>query len=96
MNDDIDFSKSSILVSFVAGGLAGAAVALLLAPSTGRRTRRLIHQRIRDGAERGRKASDRIARKGRAALDGASNYIGEQQKDLEQRLERLVTAKTGL
>lgn len=96
MNDDIDFSKSSILVSFVAGGLAGAAVALLLAPLSGQRTRSLINQRIRNGAERGRKASDRIARKGRAVLDGASNYIGEQQKDLEQRLERLVAAKTGL
>ena len=95
MNDDIDFSKSSILVSFVAGGLTGAAVALLLAPLSGRRTRRLVNQRIRNGAERGRKASDRIARKGRAVLDGASNYIGEHQKDLEQRLERLVSAKTG-
>lgn len=96
MNDDIDFSKSSILVSFVAGGLAGAAVALLIAPLSGRRTRRLIHERIRDGAERGRKASDRVARRGRAVLDGASNYLGGQQKDLEHRLEHVVSAKTGV
>jgi len=77
VNDDI----GGILVSFVAGGLTGAAVALLLAPQSGHGTRRLINQRIRDGVDRGRKARQHIASTGRDALGGASNYLGRQQKD---------------
>jgi gas vesicle protein len=72
VNDDIGVSQSSILVSFVAGGLTGAAVALFLAPQSGQRTRSLINQQIRDGVDRGRKARERIASKGREALEGAS------------------------
>jgi gas vesicle protein len=82
VNDDIGSWRSSILVSFVAGGLTGAAVALLLAPQSGQGTRSLINQRIRDGVDRGRKAGQRIASKGRDALEGASSYLGRQQKDL--------------
>lgn len=85
MNHDIRFSKSNILASFVAGGLTGAAVALLLAPQSGQRTRILINQRIRDELDRGRKARERIASKGREVLEGATNYLGKRQKDLEQR-----------
>jgi len=76
-------------------GLTGAAVALLLAPQSGQGTRSLINQRIRDGVDRGRKARERIARKGREVLEGASNYLGKQQKDLEQRHDRLVSVEAG-
>lgn len=72
MNDDITFSKSSVFVSFVAGGLTGAAVALLFAPESGQETRSLINKRMRDGVDRGRRVRERIASKGRAALEGAS------------------------
>lgn len=76
MNDDIGISKSRVFLSFVAGGVTGAAVALLLAPHSGAGTRRLIQQRIQEGADRGRKAGQRIAGKGRDALDAASRYLG--------------------
>ena len=95
MKDDSGFSSSSILVSFVVGGLTGAAVALLLAPQSGQSTRRLINRQIREGVDGGRKASERIASKGREVLDGASNYLGKQRKDLGQRLERLASVEGG-
>jgi gas vesicle protein len=77
MNDDGGFSHSSLLVSFVAGGLTGAAVALLFAPQSGERTRSELKDGIRDGVERGRKESVRIASKGPDALERASNYLGK-------------------
>jgi gas vesicle protein len=88
VNDDIGFSKSSILVSFVAGGLTGAAVAILLAPQSGQSTRRLINRHIKDGVDRGREASEHIAAKGREVLEGASSHLGKAQKD-EQRHDRV-------
>src|SRR5688500_15693634 len=44
----------SNLSAFALGGLAGAALALLLAPSSGEETRRQMRDKIRRGAERGR------------------------------------------
>jgi hypothetical protein len=67
-NDD---SASTALISFLLGGVAGAALAVLFVPTTGRDTRRLISEGVRDGAERSRA----LARRGKAALDAAGRAV---------------------
>jgi gas vesicle protein len=42
-------SSGALLVAFVAGAVAGAAVALLFAPATGDDTREYLGQRAREG-----------------------------------------------
>jgi gas vesicle protein len=42
----------AVLLAFVAGAIAGAAVALLFAPATGEETRDFIGQRAREGREK--------------------------------------------
>ena len=42
----------AVLLAFVAGAIAGAAVALLFAPATGEETRDFINQRAREGREK--------------------------------------------
>ncbi|HEY3092997.1 MAG TPA: YtxH domain-containing protein [Vicinamibacterales bacterium] len=42
----------AVLLAFVAGAIAGAAVALLFAPATGEETRDYIGQRAREGREK--------------------------------------------
>lgn len=42
----------AVLLAFVAGAIAGAAVALLFAPATGEETREYIGQRAREGREK--------------------------------------------
>jgi hypothetical protein len=64
---DRDDSASTALISFVLGGVAGAALAVLFAPLAGSDTRRRIGEGLREGAERTR----HLARRGRAALDAA-------------------------
>jgi gas vesicle protein len=44
--------SGALLVAFVAGAVAGAAVALLFAPASGDDTRDYIGQRAREGRER--------------------------------------------
>lgn len=42
----------AVLLAFVAGAVAGAAVALLFAPATGEETRDYLNQRAREGREK--------------------------------------------
>jgi gas vesicle protein len=49
---DRDDAASTALISFLLGGLTGAAIAVLFAPSAGGDTRGRIGQRLRDGAAR--------------------------------------------
>ena len=41
-----------VMLAFIAGALAGAAVALLYAPATGDETREFLGQRAREGREK--------------------------------------------
>ena len=54
-----------MLVAFIAGAIAGAAVALLFAPATGEETRGYLGQRAREGKDRATEA----ARQGRDMLN---------------------------
>ena len=54
-----------MLVAFIAGAIAGAAVALLYAPATGEETREYLGQRAREGRDRAAEA----ARQGRELLN---------------------------
>jgi gas vesicle protein len=66
-----------LLVAFIAGAMAGAAVALLFAPASGEETRDYLGQRAREGRERAAEA----ARQGRELLN-------RQRENLATALER--------
>jgi gas vesicle protein len=67
----------SVLVAFVLGAVAGAAVALLWAPAAGEETRRAIGQRARESKD---KASE-AARQGR-------DFLRTQRDNLSSAFER--------
>ena len=52
MAKDDNLGGGAVLLAFVAGALAAAAVALLFAPATGEETRDYIGQRAREGREK--------------------------------------------
>jgi len=58
---DSGSSAGTVLVSFVLGAVAGAAIALLYAPATGEETRRRLAEKAREGRER----AQRMAEEGR-------------------------------
>jgi gas vesicle protein len=68
-----------VAVALVAGTV-GAAVALLLAPDTGRNTRKKIARRM----ERERQ---QLAREGRRLIDDASEYVEDRLKDGRRAVE---------
>ncbi len=64
----------SILVAFIFGAVAGAAVALLYAPATGRETREYLGERAREGREKAAEAAEKgrqMIKEGRETLNTA-------------------------
>jgi gas vesicle protein len=73
-----------VLVAFVLGAIAGAAVALLVAPASGEETRRKLGERAREGRDKATEA----ARQGREFLrnqrDGLSTAFERGKEAFEQ------------
>ncbi len=92
MSDDRGTGASGIILSFILGGLAGAALAVLFAPRSGEETREMLDEKLRESAERGRRLRDRAVAKGREALDDASEYLDKHRETLEKRRDRLTAA----
>jgi gas vesicle protein len=94
MSDDNDSGggASSVILAFLLGGVTGAALALLYAPRSGRETRDILNERLRETAERGRELRDTAVSRGRELVDEASGYVDRQREVLGQRKERLAAA----
>jgi gas vesicle protein len=72
-----DGNGGAVLVAFLAGAVAGAAVALLLAPAAGRETREFLGEKAREGRE---KAAE--------AARGAREVIQRQRETIASAIER--------
>ena len=65
-------SGGNVLMAFVLGAAAGAAIALLYAPATGEETRR----KLKDKARAGREKAEAVARDGREFLSRQRENLG--------------------
>jgi gas vesicle protein len=74
MNDRTAYS--SWMLCFLAGGLAGASAALLLAPQSGKATREGMRSKLRDTADSARGLKDRVVRRGEEVRDEAARRVG--------------------
>jgi gas vesicle protein len=70
-------SGGTVVLAFLAGAIAGAAVALLFAPAAGEETRQLLGEKAREGRER---AAD-AARQGR-------EFLAKQKDTVKSALDR--------
>lgn len=85
MTQQENSSTSGVLLSFVVGGLAGAALAILFAPRSGRETREILADRVKDGVAKGRDLKNDVLSR--------SQHLKEEAVDfLEERKERLGAA----
>ena len=77
-------SPVGLLLCFVAGSVAGASAALLLAPQSGRATRQMVRRKVRDTAGSTRWLKDQVIERDRQIKDEAT-----------QRVEDAVSVLTG-
>jgi gas vesicle protein len=66
-----------VLVAFALGAIAGAAIALLYAPSTGEETRRKLAEKAREGRDK----AEALARQGR-------EFVDRQRENVTAAVER--------
>jgi gas vesicle protein len=70
-------SGGTVVLAFLAGAIAGAAVALLFAPAAGEETRQLLGEKAREGRDRAAEA----ARQGR-------EFLAKQKDTVKSALDR--------
>jgi gas vesicle protein len=83
---------SGVVLSFLVGALSGAALAILFAPRSGRETRELLGEKLRETTERGKRASEQALERGREAAEDAARYLERQRDALDKRRDRLASA----
>ena len=64
-------SGASVLVAFLVGAVAGAAIALLYAPAPGEETRRKLAEKARQGRDR----AQQMAKEGREFVDRQRDHL---------------------
>ncbi len=92
MTSDDRNTGAGILLSFMMGALSGAALAILFAPRSGRETREMLGERLRETADRGRQLGEQAVEKGREMAEDATGYLDRQRESLERRRDRLAAA----
>lgn len=77
MAKDEGASAGTVLLAFLAGAVAGAAVALLYAPTSGQETREYLGSKAREGRERASAIAERVRQ-----------VINESRETLANAIER--------
>jgi gas vesicle protein len=84
-------SYSAMTFSFLAGGIAGATVALLLAPHSGKVTREIMGRKLGETADSARDLRDRAIRRGQelreeatARVEGAASALAGKTAQKER------------
>jgi gas vesicle protein len=88
MSKDDGAAAGSVVLAFLVGAVAGAAVALLYAPATGRETREFLGEKAREGRNRATEA----AAKGREVLGRSRETVATA---VERGREAYQQARSG-
>jgi gas vesicle protein len=75
-------------------GIVGAAVALLMAPASGRETRRRLSRRFEEESRRMsrtlRSEKENLLKRGREALEDVADYVSEELDSAQKKLSKVV------
>jgi gas vesicle protein len=94
MSRDSGAGAGSVMLAFLVGAVAGAAVALLYAPATGRETRERLGERAREGRDRATEAAVR----GREAMNRGRETVAnaiERGREAYQQARTTATSREG-
>jgi gas vesicle protein len=94
MSRDNGAGAGSVMLAFLVGTVAGAAVALLYAPATGRETREFLGEKAREGRDRATEA----AAKGREVIGRGRETVAtalERGREAYQQARSASTSREG-
>ena len=87
MTDDRGNSMGTMALAFLTGGLAGAAVALLLTPQSGRESREQLRRYARRAEENIHGLTDRATQVLDQAMDKGREFVQENKSVLTEAVE---------
>lgn len=87
MEDDRGYSLVTMGLAFLSGGLVGAAVALLLAPQSGRDSREQLRGYARRAEENIHELADKAAEVFEQTVDKGREFIEEKQAVLSEAVK---------
>ncbi|MGH9555463.1 MAG: YtxH domain-containing protein [Terriglobales bacterium] len=78
-----DRSLTGIAVAFfLVGAAVGAGIALLVAPQSGKQTRRMLQRRYEDAADAVAEKAEAIRERGREMVDDAKEKVAEAREKI--------------
>lgn len=86
--DDRSTTYPPNLLTFLLGGLAGASLALLFAPQSGRATRQTMRRRMQDSVDAARDLGRRVRRRGSELARESQHALSEAAERAERHGER--------
>lgn len=90
--NEFDTSSGSWLLSFVLGGLIGAAIALLVAPRSGRQTREQIKDLAEDAKEKAADYYDKAKGQISSAMQKGAEVLEQKKTEIESRVSGVKEA----
>lgn len=88
MSRDKQAGAGSVMLAFMMGAIAGAAVALLFAPASGEETREFIGQKAREGRDKARDAVEQGREMYQRNREGVTTAIERGREAFQQARER--------
>jgi gas vesicle protein len=92
MENDKGCSLGAVGLAFLTGGLAGAAVALLLAPQSGRESREQVRGYARRAEEQVQELAEKATDLMDQAVDKGQEFVQENKMVLDEAIEAGRTA----
>ena len=84
---DDGYNTSSVLLSFLLGGLVGAGVALLFAPSSGNETRRRIRELADDAIDMADDYVEQVKSKVTSSVEKGKDFYEEKKSVISSAFE---------
>lgn len=88
MSRDNNAGAGTVMLAFVVGAIAGAAVALLFAPASGEETREFLSEKAREGREKAREAVEHGREFYQRQRDSVATAIDRGREAFQQTRER--------
>lgn len=86
-HEDEGYNASSVLLSFLLGGLVGAGVALLFAPSPGNETRRRIREIADDAIDMADDYVEQVKSKVASSVEKGKDFYEEKKSVISSAIE---------
>lgn len=86
-DEERGYGVGSTLMAFFIGGLVGAGVALLIAPVSGKETRKKIKEVAHEAKEKAEYYMDEVKHKASSAVDKGKEFIEEKKSVFSKAVE---------